>query len=127
MPSTLTERIASREDWIGSAAAAWTSDVGAVDERPRVALGADVAAHLLDPALELAVVERRDVERAHGAAVGEHAPREVQPEEAGPAGDRDQRHIARQVTGSTPARTPAAGSTGGRPRVHEHRGERAAR
>ena len=70
-------------------------DVGPRDERAHVALGADVAAHLLDAALELAVVERRDIERADRAAVGEHAAREVEPEEAGPAGDRDQRHAGR--------------------------------
>ena len=90
MPSTLTERIASRDDWIGSAAAACTTTSAPATSAPRVALDADVAAHLLDAALELAVVERRDVERAHGpAAVGEHAPGEMEAEEAGPTGDRD--------------------------------------
>ena len=95
MPSTLTERIASRDDWIGSAAAAWTTTSAPATSARDVPLRADVAAHLLDTALELAIVERRDVERAHAAAVGEHAAREVEPEEAGPAGDRDQRHAGR--------------------------------
>ena len=73
-------------------------DVGPRDERPDIGLGPDVAAHLLDAALELAVVERGNVERADAAAVGEHAAREMEPQEAGPAGDRDQRHAGRVVT-----------------------------
>ena len=82
--------------------------VRAVDERAHVALGADVAAHLLDAALELAVVERRDVERPHGAAVGEHAAREMEPEEAGPTGDRDQRHACRVARSGVRDAVPAS-------------------
>ena len=49
---------------------------------------AHVAAQLLDRALELGVVERREVERAHLVPVGQQPAREMEPEEAGPAGDR---------------------------------------
>ena len=89
MPSTLTERIASRDDWIGSAAAACTTTSAPATSARTSRSRADVAAHLLDAALELGVLERRDIERAHGAAVGEHAPGEVEAEEAGTAGDGD--------------------------------------
>ena len=70
------------------------------------------------PALELAVVERRHVERPHGAAVGEHAAREMEPEEAGPTGDRDQRHACRvaraqRCSARVTDRVPPAGSAGG--------------
>src|SRR5439155_23378086 len=52
------------------------------------------AADLLDRPLELRVVERRDVERPHLVAVREQAPREMEAEEPGAAGDRDE-HRAR--------------------------------
>ena len=84
VPSTLTERIDSREAWIGSAAAAWTSDVGALDERGARRRRAHVAVQLVDAALELLVVERREVERPHLVPVGHEPPREVQAEEARP-------------------------------------------
>src|SRR5918992_5931168 len=48
----------------------------------------DVAAELFDVALELRIVEGRDVERAHGVPVGEEPPRELEAEEPGPARDR---------------------------------------
>ena len=62
--------------------------VGAVDETGGGGRVADVAAQLLGPALQLLVVERREVERAHVVALGEQTPREVQAEEARAAGDR---------------------------------------
>ena len=63
-------------------------DVCARRERGRVPSDANVAAQLLDRALELGLVERREVERAHLVPVGEQPPREVQPEKPGPSGDR---------------------------------------
>ena len=48
-------------------------DVGARHELARVPLGANVAAHLLDTALELAVVERGNVQRADRVALRERS------------------------------------------------------
>jgi hypothetical protein len=62
--------------------------VGARCELARSCRVTDVAAELFDVALELWIVEGRDVERAHGVAVGEEPPREVEAEEPGPARDR---------------------------------------
>ena len=56
--------------------------VRASDEPGRVAPVADVAAQLLDRALELGLVERGRVERAHGVAVGQQPAGEVQAEKA---------------------------------------------
>jgi hypothetical protein len=56
-------------------------DRSAGDELARPGRVADVAAELVDSALEARLVERRQVERADDMAVGE-GPREVQAEEA---------------------------------------------
>jgi len=65
-------------------------DVGPRDQGAGVGRQADVASELLDTSLELRVVERREVERPHGVAVGDEAPRKMQAEEARAAGDRDE-------------------------------------
>ena len=78
VPSTLTERISSRAPLMGRAAAAWTRiEAPATSSRARVA---DVAAKLVDPALEARLVQRRQVERADLVAVGDAG--QVQAEEA---------------------------------------------
>jgi hypothetical protein len=64
--------------------------VGAGDEAARLGRQADVTVDLFDAALERRIVQRREVERAHGMAVGDEAPCEVQAEEARAARDRDQ-------------------------------------
>ena len=61
--------------------------VGAVDEATDRRRVADVAAELLHRSFELPVVERREVERAHGVAVPDQPPRQVQAEEPGSSGD----------------------------------------
>src|SRR5581483_4273281 len=63
--------------------------LGAVDERAGALLVADVAAQLLDPGLQLVVVEGGHVQGAHAVPVGEQPPRQVQAEEACAARDRD--------------------------------------
>ena len=60
-------------------------DVGPGDERAHVLLRANVPPHLLDAALELGVVERSDVERAHGTSVRErHGGRDGDPRKPAP-------------------------------------------
>ena len=82
VPSTLTERISRPEPRIGSAAAAWTR-TSAPSTRRRAAAGSRMSPRISSSvALEIRVVERGEVERADGVAVGEHAPREMQAEEA---------------------------------------------
>ena len=67
-------------------------DVGSRNERAYVVLRANVPTHLLDAALQLGVVERGDIERAHGASVREDAAGEMETEEARTTGDRDKAH-----------------------------------
>ena len=62
--------------------------VGTRDEPPSVRGQPDVAAQLLDPTLEARILERHEVERPHVVPVGDEPTREMQAEEAGPAGDR---------------------------------------
>ena len=88
MPPTFTDRIDSRDAWIGRAAAAWTSTSAPSTSAAHVLRGADVAAQLLHRSARARLVERREVERPHLVAVGEQPPREVQAEEPGPSGDR---------------------------------------
>ncbi len=92
MPSTLTERIASREAWIGSAAAACTSVSAPATSRSASPRTADVARQLLDLALERPIGERCEIERPHVLPVGDEPAREVQAEKAGTARDRPERH-----------------------------------
>jgi hypothetical protein len=75
----LTERIEPRDAWIGSAAAACHQLADAVAI-------ADVAAHFLDGAFELGVVQWDDVEGSDVMPVGKQPSREVQAEEARAAG-----------------------------------------
>ena len=79
--------------------------VGAGGKLPAGARVANVAAKLLDRALELRVVQRRHVERAHADTLGREATGEMEPEEAGPAGDRDEHEPA---YASGPSRRRAA-------------------
>ena len=96
-------------------------DVGPRDQGAGVGRQADVASELLDTSLELRVVERREVERPHGVAVGDEAPREMQAEEARAAGDRDE-HGAENQRPGVDGRARRARVHRRRRAVHEHRG-----
>ena len=86
VPSTLTERIASREPWIGSAAAACTTRRRRRRAR-RTSARSRTSPRTPRRARERRIVERRQVERSHRLAVRDEPAREMQPEEAGAAGD----------------------------------------
>jgi hypothetical protein len=53
-------------------------DLGARDKPAHRGLIADVSTQLIDGALELGVVERKEIECPHPFAVGEQPPRKVQ-------------------------------------------------
>ena len=114
MPSTLTEKIDSREAWIGRAAAACTTTSAPSTNFPHRSGITHVAAELLDGRLERRIVERRDVQRPHRLAVGHQSPSEMEAEEARAAGDRH-RHpgaacseSSRSSAGSRPSESRSA-------------------
>ena len=90
VPSTFTDRIASRVTWIGSAAAAWTRTSAPATSRRASAASRTSPCELLDLPVEQGIVERREVEDAHLVPVADQASGEVQAEEARAAGDRDE-------------------------------------
>jgi hypothetical protein len=57
---------------------------------------ADVAGHDAD-AIALGIVEVGDVEGRHGMPAGQEVPREVDPEEAGAAGDEIRRGVTQGI------------------------------
>ena len=90
VPSTLTDRIASRVDLDRQRRRGMDEHVGAADEATCVGGEPHVAVELLDPPVELGIVERREIEDAHLVPVADQASGEVQAEEARAAGDRDE-------------------------------------
>src|SRR6266511_808170 len=67
--------------------------VGARDQLADALSISHVASELLDRTLELDVVQRHHVQRAHGVPLGEQPSREVQAEEARAAGDRPEHQL----------------------------------
>ena len=117
VPATFTERIDPRDAWIGSAAAACTTtSAPATSLRDAVAI-ADVAAQLLDGALELGVVQWDDVERPYVMPVGEQPSSKVQAEKARAAGDGPEHLRVNATRRRRRGRRPNR-----RLRIHEHRG-----
>ena len=91
--------------------------VGARHELADAVAVANVAAQLLDGALELGVVQRDDVEGSHVMPVGEQPSSEVQAEKARAAGDRPE-----HLPGNATRRRRRGRRRNRRLRVHEHRG-----